>query len=265
MTPRECVGKALNHEEPEQVPFSLKMSPHQQDVCEQKTGTRDFAEYFDFSVRREYLTPTRKKTDFARFQDHVPENAWFSEWGLMLVPFPNDKNYKQHVPSMTKFTSVEQIETYPFPDVDAEYRYVPLREHAAAAHEAGYAFGTGFDLGPIQTLWSLRGIDGFMMEATLDEPFIHALYDKVVDILCGQARQLATVHPDIIFNGDNFATQRGLMVSRQFWRDWYGPAHRRLIETLKSIDPPRHQILLPCRRDDAGDDSGHDRDRRGHH
>lgn len=237
MTHRERLLKALNHEEPDRVPFSFKMCPDLIDLCERKTGTRDFAAYFDFDFRREYLPPSRIKTDFSKFHEHVPENARFSDWGMMMVPFPEDKNYKKHYPSMTNFTSIEQIESYPFPDLEADYRYEPLRIAARAAHDAGYAFGAGFDLGPIQTLWTLCGMDRFMMEATLDEPFIRALYEKVVALLCKQAYQLTTVGADIIFNGDNFATQRGLMVSRSFWREWYGPAHKKLIDILKAADP----------------------------
>jgi uroporphyrinogen decarboxylase len=237
MTHRERFIKALNHETPDRVPFYMKFCPQLVDRCERETGTRDFGEHFGFDFRREYLTPSRHQPDFARFHDHVPENARFSDWGMMMVPFPDSPNYRKHYPSMTGFTSVEQIETYPFPDVEADYRYEPLRAAARAAHDAGYAFGAGFDLGPIQTLWTLVGMDRFMMEATLGEPFILALHEKVMGLLLDQARQLTTVGADIIFNGDNFATQRGLMVSRGFWRDWYGPSHRRLIEVLKAADP----------------------------
>jgi uroporphyrinogen decarboxylase len=237
MTQRERVIAAMGFKEPDLVPIIAYLCPDLQDVCERMTGTRDYAAYFDFDIKRDHLTRTRKITDYARFHDQVPRNASFTDWGMMMVPFPDDRNYAKHFPSMTSFTSVDQIESYPFPDVEAEYRYEPLRAAAKAAHDAGYAYGAGFDLGPIQTLWTLVGMDRFMMEATADEPFIHALYEKVVEILCGQARMLATVDVDIIYNGDNFATQRGLMVSRKFWREWYGPAHRRLIEILKAARP----------------------------
>lgn len=236
MTPRERILKVLNHKIPDRVPYSFKICSHLIDLCEKKMGMRDYTIAFDFDIRRSDPLPTQKQTNFGQFHDHVPENAAFTEWGLMLVPFPNDINYRRHIPSMTNFNSIEQIESYPFPDVDADYRYVNLRKEMDEIKKAGYACCTAINLGPIQTMWSLRGIDRFMMDAAMDDSFTHALYDKVVDIMCRQAKQLALSHPDIILNGDNFATQSGLMVSRRFWRDWYGCAHQRLIEAIKSVD-----------------------------
>ena len=80
-------------------------------------------------------------------------------------------------------------------------------------------------------------MDQFMIDATVNESLIRVLYEKVVSLLCRQAKLLAACKPDIISNGDNCATQRGLMVAPQFWRDWYGQAHRRIRQAIREVSP----------------------------
>jgi len=230
--------KVLNLEQPDRVPFSFKLCDAQEEVCERMLGTRDYRTYFDFDVKRGKAGKTKLQTDFRPFHDiKPPEDSWFNEWGVLFVPFEGSYHFAHRYNPMAGFDSPEQFESYPYPDLDAEYRYEHLEAACKEAHEAGYAFGVGASLGPIQTIWNLRGPDNWMVDATVNEDLIRVLYDKIVDLLAAQARLLARCRPDVFYNGDNCATQRGLMVSRQFWRDWYGPAHRRLVDAIHEVSP----------------------------
>ena len=237
MNHRQRIQAVLNLKEPDRVPFSFKLTEAQMDVCERQLGTRDYRTYFDFDVKADKAAKTKLTTDFTKFHDiDPPQNSWFNEWGVLFVGC-DTYHFAHRYNPMAKFDSAEQFESYPYPDIDAQYRYEHLKLAAAEAHEAGYAFGAGFALGPIQTIWNIRGMDNFMVDATINENFIRVLYDKVVDLLCGEAEGLARCGPDIIYNGDNCATQRGPMVSREFWRDWYGEAHKKIRRTIRRIDP----------------------------
>ena len=228
----------MNLGQPDRVPFSFKLSPTQMDRAEEKLGTRDYAAHFDFDTKSGGAAKTKLKTDFTVFHDNADEpGTWLNEWGVLFAPGEDSYHFAHRYNPMAKFDSAEQFEAFPYPDIDAEYRYEHLAAACAAAHEAGYAFSTGFNLGPIQTIWNIRGMDRFMIDATVNEDLIRVLYEKVVGMMCRQAKLLAACKPDIISNGDNCATQRGLMVSRQFWCDWYGAAHKRIREAIREVSP----------------------------
>lgn len=236
MTSWERIRRVLDRRLPDRAPFRFNLCPAQVDVCEAMTGTRDYAARFGFDLKTGGPGPSELKHDYSVYYDQIPDNSRFDPWGV-LYEGAGDHHFTIRHPPMADFDSTEQIASYPFPDLDREARYRHLPGQVEEAHRSGFAFACSFGLGPIQTLWNLRGMDKFMIEAATGDTLIRALYDRVVDLQCAAARHLALAHPDMIFNGDNCATQRGLMVGRPFWRDWYGAAHKRIISVIKDVDP----------------------------
>jgi len=68
MTSRERTLKAISHEEPDRVPYNLRLVPELMDMVGEKIGTIDYAEYFHHDIRYVTLKLPKKPDSVANAQ-----------------------------------------------------------------------------------------------------------------------------------------------------------------------------------------------------
>ena len=163
-----------------------------------------------------------------------PENGiYFTEWGT-----PSTGDYGTHrLNPLADMESISDIEKYPYPD--------PTNYDFISARNVAKAWGDKYALrGPYWKPLFCQVCDLFGMEEAmirmLTQPIIfEAVLDHVFEHTYEFCKRLLDACGDympILCLGDDFATQRGLMISPEQWRKFLKPRFAKLFELGKSRD-----------------------------
>jgi uroporphyrinogen decarboxylase len=260
MTPRQRVLTTLDHREPDRVPIVLGVS----NATGIKAGTyRKIAEVLGLDPGDRSLydwpelgtaAPTedillRLGTDVRGVLDREPAatlaanrarpahadyiNSWGSgarevrpgEWFPMICP-------------LATATTVEEIESYPWPDMDDPTRVAHVAGEASAlASEGRYAImATPWLLFPLERAFAMQGMDTFLMNMALYPEFAEALLWKIQGLcktLMGHFLEALGDDVDIIKIGDDLGTQESLLMSPTMYRAILKPVHADYIDFIK--------------------------------
>jgi len=236
MTPRERVLTALRGGQPDRVPKAIGFTPGALRKFRERTGGKNPVEYFDIEVRGVGLGPTRLKTDFSKYHRPLPEGAHIDAWGVAKVPGSTHHFVHLEFP-MADFTSVEQVEAYPFPDLTADYRYADMPAKTQQIRDAGYASTATVVSHNYVAAWQLRGLEAFLADMMTDPKFAEAIIDRTTEMSCGMVEHFARAGIDVITYGEDIATQRGLVMSPGMWREWLKPRLKRVIDAAHAARP----------------------------
>ncbi|MGQ9552645.1 MAG: uroporphyrinogen decarboxylase family protein [Anaerolineae bacterium] len=243
MLPRERLLTACRRGQPDRVPYTFSFTPPLQKVFEQETGASNVAEYFEFDARSVGAKPTRKQADFTcYYQDmELPANACIDEWGVLEIPPAGEEvttaHFRHRISPLRNATSIEEVEAFPFPDLDADYRFEGMAAEIEAIKRRGLAAMGGVGFSTFDYSWLVRGIDAFMVDMIANPEMTAAIMDRVVAILRGAIEQYVQAGVDIIIWGEDVGTERAMMMSPALWRKWIKPRFRSMVEAAKAINP----------------------------
>jgi len=99
--------------------------------------------------------------------------------------------------------------------------------------------GGGSWLPLICSLFNLFGMEGTMVNMSLKAELIEAALGKIEEFTLEFVRRSLEAGQglaDMYFYGDDFATQKGLMISPQQWRRFLKPTFKKVFELIKSYD-----------------------------
>ena len=254
MTSRERVLASLNREEPDRVPLDLggvattiEAVPYNE--LKQYLGIRSETELF----LRDHVDPPEEvlkrfgiDTRYVRikpprnFKVQIdPDNSYLDEWGTRWKK-PESSLYWDPVDYPLKDATIEDLETYNWPDPHDPGRTEGLREQAKRLREkTDYAvIGDTPLLGIFESACvCLRGIERLMMDLILDKPFAEALFDKLADIHIEFLRHYLDAVGDlidVIMVSDDLGGENGPLISPELYRDLIKPAQRKLWQFIKS-------------------------------
>ncbi len=131
------------------------------------------------------------------------------------------------------------------PGVVGEVKHPPLAEWAALDHwrppfeildgadlsrvNASYAasdkFVNGGGANPWERMQFLRGTENLMMDLAWGVPEVYRLRDMVHEFNLRNIEMWAATDVDAIGLGDDWGTQRGLLISPRLWREFYKPLY----------------------------------------
>ena len=163
--------------------------------------------------------------------------SW-DEWGRGRV-WDSEDHYAEYLYPLEKAESVDEILSYPWPDLDAPYRYAGLDEKVANLHAQGYAVRGSADVSEtvFEIAWQLRSMDRLFQDMFYNEAMASALLDQIIFRNTVQAKAYASAGVDILYVGDDVAMQTGLMMSRKLWSKWLQPRLGLVIQAARRIKP----------------------------
>lgn len=246
LTPRENFLRTTRHQEPEWLPLDFAMSPPALDIFHQKVGTGiTYLEYFKFDGRWVHPAPsTRSTPDWRKLyynDGSLPKDAAINpEWGIGSI-------YEKEFDDMLTFhplrniSTIDEVDAFPWPDVGAEYRYNDLEDKIELLKNAGYAVHCS---GPnyFESVWGLRGFEQLMLDMAMDSigegPGVSKrLFERMYELNIMMAERIARSGADVMMSGSDVATQRGLLISPEMWREYIRPVMRDAIQAAKAIKP----------------------------
>ncbi|MEJ5201939.1 MAG: uroporphyrinogen decarboxylase family protein [Anaerolineales bacterium] len=261
LTPRERVLAAINHEEPDRVPIILGTS---NTTGIKMPAYRRLKQLLGFEAEERYIydwpelgtalidEPVLERlhsdargvldrfpeTVYERNRSRPPHSPFIDDWGSGQKEIEPEVWFPGVHP-MADATTIEEIETYPWPNMDDPTRVAHVREQARKLRDENrYAIiGTPWLLFPLERAFAMQGMDKFLINLATNRDFAKALLEKIASLckqLMGHFLDEAGDLIDIIKIGDDLGTQESLLISPKMYREILKPIHADFIAFIKS-------------------------------
>jgi len=235
MTCKERTLSALNHAQPDRVPCDYFGTPEIESALMAHFQVKAHNELLNAlgtdirTVMPEYVGPPLRT---------FPDGSYEDIWGVIRSPLPNE--YGEYAePSylpFAKMETLEDVESYRWPSTDW-YDYSTILEQCRAFE--GYAIATGgfgfMDL--INGTAFGRGVQQVLYDIALDDPTGRALREKRARFYLEFTERILDAGRgmiDILMMGDDYGTQRGLLMSPATWDRLFRPHMKAMVDLAHS-------------------------------
>jgi uroporphyrinogen decarboxylase len=255
MTRRERVLAALDHRQPDRVPVDFggtyastayftayeKLKRHLGLEHETRVGMRrgrcavldqSVLDYFDVDTRLLTLSPYD-----GGHQRNIDDDTFADEWGAVWGKTGDGPYLNVGGPFQKPEVSVEDLETFDWPDPDNPGLYRGFRERARALREScDHAVILNIRLGIVHESQFLRGYTEWLKDLYKRPDFAVRLMElggeycaRVAENALGEAGEFI----DIVFFGDDMSTQQATVFNPEIYREMIKPQQATVIRRVK--------------------------------
>lgn len=221
MTPRERVIAAVEHRQPDAVPYHVTFTAPAREALARHYGDPDFE-----SRLGNCLTVLRTRMPYRDVEGMpgVQEDEFGVRW---------DRTVDADIGTVCNVAlNRETLESFPFPDPRDPRRFAHF---SAALEERGNRFvlaSLAFTM--FERAWTLAGMETVLM-AMIDDPgFADELFDRILAFDMELVRAALSYDIDGMRFGDDWGQQRGLIMGPVLWRRYIKPRVARLYGLVKS-------------------------------
>jgi uroporphyrinogen decarboxylase len=274
MNSRERLLTALDHREPDRVPFdlgstqvtgihrvayhslrrALGLPPVGAWLCDSIQGLAlpddDLIERLGVDVRG--LFPLNSHNWNVVEQDAGDYWAYHDEWGITHHrPKPDGLYYSiVQVPLADPDVSIRDIEAHAWPDMADPQRIAGLRDLAEHYRTEGYAVVLKAPFaGIFEMAQRIVGMESCLIMMASDEKRAGALFDKLLELKLAfwemALPQLADVI-DVVSEADDYGTQTSQLISPRMFRQQLKPRLAILFERIKQLAPNAGRFFHSC-------------------
>ena len=240
MNSRERFLTTLNHKEPDRVPTFTNLTPQLAEKLGREMGLLYEAEDSFLSTRlshveillqlgndaigigacRDERYPTTKRDD----------GTIIDEWGIIYkeVGLYTEAIFRP----LADCNSIKNLDKYRIPDPLAKGRW-DLAEKMTAKYKNDYLIIGDLEACMFELAWNLVGMEKFIMDMAMDEPYIFELLDRILEYSIACGKKMIDIGADMIWTGDDFGTQKGMMISPNMWREIFKPRMKRMFQEFK--------------------------------
>ena len=131
---------------------------------------------------------------------------------------------------------IEDLNLYPFPQPD--WIRVPddLEQSVSKYKEEGFVVSGGITQA-FKAAWVLRGMNNVLMDYLINPDLVNEMYERIYSFATASCVSLAKAGVDMIKITGDLGMQRSLMMSPEVWRKFDKERLRKLISTVKEINP----------------------------
>lgn len=276
MNSRERIFKALNHEEPDRVPYDLAgitwtgitntayqnlrkylgmetSEPEWSDVIQQIViPSEDILNELRVDTRGVFPLTSHNWDVYSKLVDRGEYWEYYDEWSF-VHHFPKDGFWFSLVKSPMEEADFDQdniVEDFSWPDAGDPQRFRGLREKAIRFRNQDKIVMTkGLCAGLFEMHQRVRGMENAMID--------HMLFSKNSDKLAGKLADLKMEFwdkaldelgdvVDIVGEGDDYGTQESQLISPDQFRSNYKPHFKRLLKFIKEKAPGVKIIFHSC-------------------
>lgn len=170
--------------------------------------------------------------------DNLPytreDGITFNEWGIGTRTVGLYDEFVVH--PLAHATSVADIENYKFPDVNAPGRF-RFAEETIAKYGSTHGIIGDLECAIFEISWYMVGLEKFLVDMMLNEPYIEVLLDKVTDIAIQTGVRLIELGVDIIWAGDDFGSQTSMIMGMEEFQKYFKPRINRMFKAFRKINP----------------------------
>lgn len=157
-----------------------------------------------------------------------------NEWGMRFRSVGLYDEFSQF--PLAHASAVEDVESWPLPDPLAEGRY-DAAEATVREFGSGYAVIGDLECSMFETAWYLVGLEKMLRDMATNEAYVSVLLDRLVELSTRTGLELIRRGAEVIWAGDDFGTQAGMLMSPAMWRRFFKPRIRGMFDAFRDAKP----------------------------
>lgn len=231
MNSKERVRRAMSFEATDRPPFSATFVPEISKKLRAVVGD----ECYDLGVAlgNDMVKAT---VGFETSYDASSQPEYICKWGCTWRNVSNETGSYTEIIKHPLAGDKNLLETYEIPDPCEERQYDECKKLIELYGDEKWVIGS-CQCSIFEAAWYLRGMENFMMDMALDEVYTKRLLEKVSRFCFGAAKTYIELGVDMLWFGDDIASQQGMMISLDMWRNYYKPIYKELFAYCKELNP----------------------------
>ncbi len=232
MTRRERVVKALNFEQPDVCPWHIGMTIPLREKVAKHYGTNDLADV----LGNHLAGASHEPADAWR---EVRPGFWRDEFGVV-----RDRTIDQDIGNPCEYVinDPSDLARFEWPHPASKERVANYEAFFSRRQDRFTLGDVGFSL--FERAWTMRGMERLYMDM-LDRPrFVHEFLDAICDWNIQAVDKMLEYPFDAIEFGDDWGSQRGLLMGPALWREFVKPRIARMYKRVR--DAGRYVFIHSC-------------------
>ena len=137
---------------------------------------------------------------------------------------------------LSECETVEDLNAYQFPDALAPQRWA-FAEEIIPRYKNEYGIIGDLEAAIFEIAWNMVGMEKFLTDLICDEEYIDPFLDRLEDFATKCGVKMVELGCDMIWCGDDFGTQNGMMISPDLFREKFKFRYERMWRKFKEINP----------------------------
>jgi len=172
-------------------------------------------------------------------------------WGIFATPIGAFYTFEDAKAPLRNAVDRQDIEAHSWPDLTDPRISAGKREEARRLQEAGYAVvsSPGGALQIFHNYSFLRGFARWLMDMHENPRFYHMFAEKILEVDIAYMEVFLPVvadYTDIVYMGDDLATQNSSMMSLDDYRKFCKPYQKRWVEAVRRLVPRARILYHSC-------------------
>jgi uroporphyrinogen decarboxylase len=218
MSTRQHVLDSLQHKQPAKIPYDIRFT---------KNARQKMVEFYgdpDFEAKLGNCLTVVRSYAFQEVKPNIWEDPYGVQWDRTL-----DKDIGVVV---NRLITPETLDEYTFPDPDDLAISSSYEEGLTHKHKSFVTVKMGYSL--FERAWSLVGMENLFIYMMTHKPFVHILFDRILEYNLKVIENSCQFDVDVIFFGDDWGQQTGLLMGPKLWREFIKPRIREMYQLVKS-------------------------------
>lgn len=229
MTSRERTFMALAHEEADRPPISATYTPEVAAVLRDTFG------------EPEYDLGYVMGNDLIKTTVGMENSYYMSDTPTYTCPFGVEwRNVKNYTGAYTEIIGGalnddfdgEKLKNYQIPNPDDPALYTHVKDAVQKYGKEKFIIGS-CQCSVFETAWYLHGMEDTLMDMAADEDYANELFDKIMQFPLKAGLHMIEDGVDMIWLGDDIATQQNLMMSAPMWRKYFKERYAYMYEQFR--------------------------------
>jgi uroporphyrinogen decarboxylase len=244
MTSKERVLAAINHRKTDRVPCGFVSTPEVDEMLKKHFKTASMDAVLENlgvdtrAVRADYVGPKLRVWDDGRF-----ENVW----GQIKKAIKNEAGtYFESVEfPYAEFETVEDVDNFRWPTIDC-FDFTPVERAVEKYGDYGLIYGYPGVMDMLNGTCGGRGNEQVMIDIALQDPVGLACMQKRYDCcyqIVEKALKTGKGKIDIVWFGDDFGSQKGLLISPETWEKMFFDKIKKYCQLIHSYGA---KAMLHC-------------------
>ena len=214
MTNRERVIAALEHRQPDRTPYVIGFTQNARRAFIERYGESAIA-LIDNAIAGVSAAP-------GPLQGMIGDTVWQDEFGVQW-----DRSIDRDIGIVCNRVLPERdLSELAFPEPRDPGRWEGFESAIATAGDRCVQFGIGFSL--FERAWTLRGMDQLFIDMIEAPSFVDELLDMICDYNVAMVEQAVMYDIDMVHFGDDWGSQRGLLMGPKLWERFLAPRLERM-------------------------------------
>jgi uroporphyrinogen decarboxylase len=230
MTPRERVKLALQHRQPDRVPYHFGCTAPARRKLERYYGTEDLAKALEDHL---IIYSTRRHAVWTE----VRPGFWRDEFGVVW-----NRTIDTDIGVVDDYLLKERsLSGVAFPDPHSPERYAALGPTMARYPDQYHLVNIGFAL--FERAWSLRSMPELLIDMIEAPAFVDQLLEAITAFQLNVVEEVVKRDIDGILFGDDWGQQLGLLMGPRHWRRYIKP---RLAQLYGAVKRHGKAVFIHC-------------------